>query len=82
MNEDEPAHEAGHDTGDEPATEPRLEALQKTLHHIEAIKHILEVSSSRPEPLELTLRNPEKLLDKGHAQVRDAVSLIQSVKPS
>jgi hypothetical protein len=82
MEEDEPAREAGHDTGDEPTTEPRLEALQKTLHHIEAIKHILDVSSIRPEPLELTLRNLEKLLDKGHAQVRDALSLIQNVKAS
>jgi hypothetical protein len=82
MNEDEPAHEAAHDTGGRPATEPPLEALQKTLHHLEGIKHILDVSGSRPEPLELTLRNLEKLLDKGHAQVRDALSHIQSVKPS
>ena len=82
MNEDEPAREATHDPGGKPASELRLEALQKTLHHIEAIKHILDVSGTRPEPLELTLRNLEKLLDKGHAQVRDALSLIQSVKPS
>jgi hypothetical protein len=41
-----------------------------------------EVSGARPEPLELTLHNLEKLLDKGRAQVRDALSLIQSVKPS
>ena len=82
MNEDEPARKAAYDTGGKSATEPWLEALQKTLHHIEAIKHILEVSSSRPEPLDLTLRNFEKLLDKGHAQVRDALSVIQSVKPS
>ena len=82
MNEDEPARTAGPDTGGKPAMEVQLEALQKTLHHIEAIKHILDVSGSRPEPLELTLRNLEKLLDKGHAQVRDALSLIQSVRPS
>jgi hypothetical protein len=82
MSEDEPPREVGHDTGGKPATEARLEALQKTLHHIEAIKHILDVSGSRPEPLELTLRNLEKLLDKGHAQVREALSLVQSVKPS
>ena len=82
MSEDEPASEAGHDTEGTPAAEPRLEALQKTLHHIEAIKHILDVSGSRPEPLELTLHNLEKLLDKGHAQVRDALNVIQSVKLS
>jgi hypothetical protein len=81
MNEDEPARAAGQDTGGKPATEAQLDALQKTLHHIEAIKHILDVSGSRPEPLELTLRNLEKLLDKGHVQVREALSLIQSVKP-
>ena len=81
MNEYEPARAAGQDTGSKPATQAQLEALQKTLHHIEAIKHILDVSGSRPEPLELTLRNLEKLLDKGHAQVREALSLIQSVKP-
>ena len=80
MNEDEPARDAGHNIEDKPATEPRLEALQKTLHHIEAIKHILDVSGSRPEPLELTLHNLEKLLD--HAQVRDALNVIQSVKLS
>jgi len=82
MSEHEPARGAGHDTEGTPAEEPRLEALQKTLHHIEAIKHILDVSGSRPEPLELTLHNLEKLLDKGHAQVRDALSLIQNIKPS
>ena len=82
MNEDEPARDAGHNIEDKPATEPRLEALQKTLHHIKAIKHILDVSGSRPEPLELTLHNLEKLLDKGHAQVRDALNVIQSVKLS
>jgi hypothetical protein len=81
MNEDEPARTAGPDTGGKPAMEVQLEALQKTLHHIEAIKHILDVSDSRPEPLELTLRNLEKQLDKGHAQVREALSRIQSVKP-
>ncbi len=82
MNDDEPAREAAQDSAAKPASELRLEALQKTLHHIEAIKHILDVSGTRPEPLELTLRNLEKLLDKGHAQVRDALSGIQSVKPS
>jgi hypothetical protein len=82
MNEDEPAREAGHGTGDKPTTESRLQALQKTLHHIEAIKHILDVSGTRPEPLELTLHNLEKLLDKGHAQVRDALDLVQKVKGS
>ena len=82
MKEDKPILEADHDTGDEPTTEHRLEALQKTLHHIEAIKHILDVSGIRPEPLELTLRNLEKALDKGHAQVRDALNLIQNAKAS
>lgn len=82
MKEDKPILEADHDTGDEPTTEPRLEALQKTLHHIEAIKHILDVSGIRPEPLELTLRNLEKALDKGHAQVRDALNLIRNAKAS
>jgi hypothetical protein len=82
MKEHEPTREAGHDAGVKPATEPSLEALQKTLHHIEAIKHILEVSAIRPEPLELTLHNLEKLLDKGHAQVRDALNLIQNDKAS
>jgi hypothetical protein len=82
MKEDKPLPEADHDTRDDPNTEPRLDALQKTLHHIEAIKHILEASGIRPEPLELTLRNLEKLLDKGHAQVRDALNVIQSVKTS
>ena len=66
--EDEPTREEGQDA----SIEPPLEGLQKTLHHIEAIKHILNVSGTRPEPLELTLRNLEKLFDKGHAQVRDA----------
>jgi hypothetical protein len=80
MKEDEPTREAGQDAAEKPATEPTLEGLQKTLHHIEAIKHILDVSGTRPEPLELTLRNLEKLLDKGHAQVRDALNLIQKVK--
>ena len=82
MKENESPPEAGHDTGDEPVTGRRLEALQKTLHHIEAIKHILDVSGTRPEPLELTLRNLEKLLDRGHAQVRDALNLIQKVNAS
>jgi hypothetical protein len=78
MKEDEPTREAGQDA----TTEPSLEGLQKTLHHIEGIKHILDVSGIRPEPLELTLRNLEKLLDKGHAQVRDAINIIQKVKAS
>jgi hypothetical protein len=82
MDEDERGNEVRHDTGNERGTELRLEALLKTLHHIEGIKHILDVSGVRPEPLELTLRNLEKLLDKGHAQVRDALSLIQSIKAS
>jgi hypothetical protein len=82
MNEDKPVPEADRDTGDEPTAEPQLAALQKTLHHIEAIKHILDVSGIRPEPLELTLRNLEKVLDKGHAQVREALNVIQSVKAS
>jgi hypothetical protein len=82
MKENELPREVGQDAEDKPATEPPLEALQKTLHHIEAIKHILEVSGTRPEPLELTLRNLEKLLDKGHAQVRDALNLIQNAKAS
>jgi hypothetical protein len=82
MNEDEPAREAAHAPEGNPASELRLEALQKTLHHIEAIKHILDVSGIRPEPLELTLRNLEKVLDKGHAQVREALNVIQSVKAS
>jgi hypothetical protein len=78
MKEDEATREGGRDA----ATEPPLEGLQKTLHHIEAIKHILDVSGIRPEPLELTLRNLEKVLDKGHAQVREALNVIQSVKAS
>ena len=78
MEEGEPTRDAGHDTG-HLTTEPRLEALQKTLHHIEAIKHILDVSGTRPEPLELTLRNLEKLLDKGDAQVRDVLNLVQKL---
>ncbi len=78
MKEDEATREAGQDA----ATEPPLEGLQKTLHHIEAIKHILDVSGTRPEPLELTLRNLEKLLDKGQAQVRHALNIIQKVKAS
>jgi hypothetical protein len=63
MSEDEPPREVGHDAGGKPATEARLEALQKTLHHIEAIKHILDVSGSRPEPLELTLRTVAQSMD-------------------
>jgi hypothetical protein len=82
MNEDEPARETAHAAEGDPASELRLEALQKTLHHIEAIKHILDVSGSRPEPLELTLRNLEKLLDKAHAQVRGGLNPIQGVRPS
>jgi hypothetical protein len=78
MKEDEATREAGQDA----ATEPPLEGLQKTLHHIEAIKHILDVSGTRPEPLEVTLRNLEKLLDKGQAQVRDALNIVQKVKAS
>ena len=82
MKEDESTRAAGQDSLEKPATEPPLEALQKTLHHIEAIKHILDVSGTRPEPVELTLRNLEKLLDKGHAQVRDALNVIQKAKAS
>jgi hypothetical protein len=82
VKEDKRVPEADRDIGDEPTTEPQLEALQKTLHHIVAIKHILDVSGIRPEPLELTLRNLEKVLDKGHAQVREALNVIQSVKAS
>ena len=78
MKEDKLTGEAGQDA----ATEPPLEGLQKTLHHIEAIKHILDVSGTRPEPLEVTLRNLEKLLDKGQAQVRDALNIVQKVKAS
>jgi hypothetical protein len=80
MNENEPARDAGQKTADKAAPELRLEVLQKTLHHIEATKHILDVSGIRPEPLEVTLHNLEKLLDKGHAQVRAALALVQSVK--
>ena len=79
MNENEPARDAGQKTADKAAPELRLEVLQKTLHHIEATKHILDVSGIRPEPLEVTLRNLEKLLDKGHAQVRAALALVQGV---
>ena len=78
MKEGEATREAGHDA----STEPPLEGLQRTLHHIEAIKHILDVSGTRPEPLELTLRNLEKLLDKGQAQVRGALNIVQKVKAS
>ena len=80
MNENEPARDAGQKTADKAAPELRLEVLQKTLHHIEATKHILDVSGIRPEPLEVTLRNLEKLLDKGQAQVRAALALVQGVK--
>jgi hypothetical protein len=38
MKENELPREVGQDAEDKPATEPPLEALQKTLHHIEAIK--------------------------------------------
>lgn len=41
MKEDQPTREAGQDAAKKPATEPPLDGLQKTLHHIEAIKHIL-----------------------------------------
>ena len=77
MNENEPAHDAGLKTADKAALELQLEVLQKTLHHIEATKHILDVSGIRPEPLEVTLRNLEKLLEKGHAQVRATLGLVQ-----
>jgi hypothetical protein len=77
MGEDQHASDAVHEATDKAATEVRLEALQKTLHHIEATKHILEVSGVRPEPLELTLRNLEKLLNKGHAQVLATLALIE-----
>ena len=80
MNENEPARDAGQKTADKVAPELRLEVLQKTLHHIKATKRILDVSGIRPEPLEVTLRNLEKLLDKGHAQVRAALALVQGVK--
>ncbi len=82
MKEDELTRAASQDSAEKPATEPPLEALQQTLHHIEAINHILEASGIRPEPLELTLRNLEKLLDKGHTQARHALNLIQKVKAS
>ena len=77
MVEDQRAPDAGHKAGDETAIENSLEAFKKTLHHIEATKHILEVSGVRPEPLEVTLRNLEKLLEKGHAQVHATLGLVQ-----
>jgi hypothetical protein len=70
MDEDETGNEVRHDTGNEAGTEPRLESLLKALHHIEGIKHILDVSGVRPEPLELTLRNLEKLLDTRKLEMR------------
>jgi hypothetical protein len=76
MGEDQQARDAAHEDEDKAATAERLEALQKTLHRIEATKHIFEVSGARPEPLELTLRNLEKLLDKAHAQVRATLAAI------
>ena len=75
MGEDQQARAAAHEAIDESATEARLESLQKTLHHIEATKHILEASGARPEPLGVTLRNLEKLLNKGHAQVQAMLAL-------
>jgi hypothetical protein len=72
MKEDKPLPEADHDTRDDPNTEPRLGALQKTLHHIEAIKHILEASGIRPEPLELTLRNRKAPRQRSRASSRRA----------
>ena len=75
MDEDKP--DAVHEAAVSTDTEVRLEALQKTLHHIEATKHILEVSGVRPEPLEVTLRDLEKLLNKGHAQVRAMLAPIE-----
>jgi hypothetical protein len=77
MGEDQYARDAVHEATDKAATEVRLESLQKTLHHIEATKHILEVSGVRPEPLEVTLRNLEKLLNKGHTQVLAMLALIE-----
>jgi hypothetical protein len=68
--------DAVHEAADKAAIEVRLEALQKTLHHIEATKHILEVSGGRPEPLELTLRNLQKLIDKAQAQVRATLAAL------
>jgi len=75
MGEDQP--DAVHEAADSTDIEVRLDALQKTLHHIEATKHLLEVPGARPEPLEVTLRNLEKLLNKGHAQVRATLALIE-----
>ena len=60
MNENEPARDAGQKTADKAAPELRLEVLQKTLHHIEATKHILDVSGIRPEPLEVDSPQPRK----------------------
>jgi hypothetical protein len=77
MGEDQQTGNSVHEGADKTATAVRLEALQKTLHHIEATKHILEGSGIRPEPLEVTLRNLEKLLDRGHAQVRATLALIE-----
>jgi hypothetical protein len=76
MGENQYAHDAVHEATDK-AAEVHLEALQKTLHHIEATKHILEVSGVRPEPLEVTLRNLEKLLNKGHTQVVATLALVE-----
>ena len=75
---DEDQRQAVDEAADKTDMEVRLEALHKTLHHIDATKHILEVPGARPEPLEVTLRNLEKLLNKGHAQVRATLALIES----
>jgi hypothetical protein len=77
MDEDQDPRDPDHKGTHKTAAEVRLEALQKTLHHIEATKHILEVSGVRPEPVEVTLRNLEKLLNKGHAQVRAMLTPIE-----
>jgi hypothetical protein len=51
MGDDQHTPDADHKAAEKTVAVVRLEALQKTLHHIEATNHILEVSGIRPEPL-------------------------------
>jgi hypothetical protein len=77
MGDDQQTPDGDHKAAEKTVADVRLEGLQKTLHLIEATNHILEVSGIRPEPLKVTLRNLERLLDKGHSQVRAALALMQ-----
>jgi len=50
MGEEQQARDAVHQAADKTDTEVRLEALQKTLHHIEATKHFLKFRCSPRTP--------------------------------